>query len=45
MEKLIPRLSRENANFTTILEVSMYDKKGINYSLPDDVYAERSSQW
>ncbi len=45
MERLIPRLSRENANFTTILEVSMYDKKGISYSLPDDVYAERSSQW
>lgn len=45
MEKLIPRLSRENANFTTILEVSMYDKKGISYLLPDDVYAERSSQW
>ena len=45
MEKLIPRLSRENANFTTILDVSMYDKRGISYSLPDHVYAERSSQW
>ena len=45
MDKVIPYLSRENANFTAILEVSMYDKEGIGYLLPDNVYAERSSQW
>ena len=35
----------ETANLTTILDVSMFDRDGISYKLPDHVYAERSSQW
>ena len=45
MEKLRPNPSRQMANLTTILDVSMFDKQGISYRLPDHVYAERSSQW
>lgn len=45
MGKLNPRSSRENANLTTILDVSMFDREGISYRLPDHVYAEQSSKW
>ena len=45
MQKMVLGRSRENANLTTILEVSMFDKEGISYRLPDHVYAERSSRW
>ena len=45
MTKLNPRRSGENLNLTTILDVSMFDREGISYRLPDHVYAERSSKW
>ena len=45
MQRLRPSPSRQMANLTTILDVSMFDKGGISYKLPDHVYAERSSRW
>ena len=45
MNRLRPKRSRRNINLTTILDVSMFDKEGISYKLPDHVYAEESSQY
>lgn len=47
VNKRFPRLARKNnyANFTSMLDASMYDEDGISYRIPDHVYAERSSRW
>ena len=45
MMKLNPKRARESSNLATILEVSMFDREGISYRLPDHIYAERSSKW
>ena len=45
MNLLSPNRSRESVNLTTILDVSMFDREGISYKLPDHVHAERSSQY
>lgn len=40
-----PNAFKENINFITILDASVYDQMGINYHLPDHVYSEYSSKW
>ena len=45
MGRLNPRRATDTANLMTILDVSMFDREGISYRLPDHVYAERSSKW
>ena len=45
LERLRSKLSRQMADITTILDVSMFDGDGISCRLPDHVYAERSSRW
>ena len=42
---LSPERARASSNLATILDVSMFDEKGISYELPDHVHAERSSKW
>ena len=37
--------SRNFANYTSLLEASMFDAAGISYRMPDHVYAEESSSW
>ncbi|MXW95831.1 MAG: DUF2236 domain-containing protein [Acidimicrobiaceae bacterium] len=43
----LPRLTRESdfAAFNTLLEVSALQELGIEYRLPDHIYAEQSRQW
>ena len=43
--RLNPDRARDSSNLMTILEVSMFDKEGISYKLPDHIYAEQSSKW
>lgn len=47
LSRILPkRAQSENfANFTSLLEASMFDEAGITYRLPDHIYAERSSRW
>lgn len=47
LARLIPKRSRQTnyANFTSMLDASMYDEGGITYRMPDHVYAEESSSW
>ena len=47
LDKIIPRAVRNRnfANFTSLLEVSMFDETGISYRMPDHVFAEESSRW
>ena len=45
MKRVTPGRFRDRSNLTTILEVSMFDKDGISYRLPDHFYAEQSSEW
>lgn len=47
LSRILPkRAQSENfANFTSLLEASMFDEAGIIYRLPDHIYAERSSRW
>ena len=45
--KLFPG-RRQNSNFTrftSLLETSVFDELGIRYTLPDHVYAEKSTDW
>ena len=45
--KLFPG-RRQNSNFTrftSLLETSVFDELGIHYTLPDHVYAEKSTDW
>ena len=45
--KLFPG-RRQNSNFTrftSLLETSVFDDLGIRYTLPDHVYAEKSTDW
>ena len=44
-QRLTPRRFRDRSNLTTILDVSMFDKEGISYRLPDHVHSEKSSKW
>ncbi len=47
IKKRLPRLSRQT-NFTafnTLLDVSALQELGIEYRLPDHIYAEESRQW
>ena len=45
--KLLParRQDSDYSKFTSLLQVSTYDKEGISYRLPDHIYAEESSKW
>ena len=43
--KLNPERAADTSNLATILDVSMFDEQGISYTLPDHIYAERSSKW
>ena len=45
MRRLAPGRFQDRSNMTTILDVSMFDKDGISYRLPDHFYAEQSSKW
>ena len=47
MMKVFPkRVQNSNfANFTSMLDASMFDEEGITYRMPDHVYAEESSRW
>ena len=47
LARLIPKRSRRTnyANFTSMLDASMYDEEGIQYRMPDHVYSEESSSW
>ncbi len=47
LQRHLPNRSTNSnyANFTGLLEVSEFDRKGIGYKLPDHVHAERSSRW
>ncbi len=47
LSRILPKRAQgENfARFTSLLEASMFDESGINYRLPDHIYAERSSRW
>ena len=47
MRNRLPRLTRESnfAAFNTLLEVSALQELGIDYRLPDHVYAEKSRWW
>ena len=45
-DRIIPKsVSSTFTNFTYLLEASAFDEAGISYRLPDQVYAEESSQW
>ncbi len=43
--RINPQSGRDDTNMATILGVSVYDRSGISYKLPDHVYSERSSRW
>ena len=47
MNRIFPKHSQGGtlANFTSLLEVAVFDSVGISYKLPDHVYAEESSEW
>ena len=47
MSKFFPGIGRSANfnNFTSLLNVSLYDESGIDYRLPDHVYSEESKQW
>ena len=45
MRRLAPGRFQDRSNMTTILDVSMFDREGISYRLPDHFYAEQSSKW
>ena len=47
LARLIPKRSQQTnyANFTSMLDASMYDAEGIPYRMPDHVYSEESSSW
>ena len=47
VQRYLPKLARRNnfTDFTSMLEVSEFSDVGINYQLPDHVYAEESSPW
>ena len=47
LARLTPKRSRQTnyANFTSMLDASMYDEEGITYRMPDHVYAEESNDW
>ena len=32
-------------NFTQLLQISVYDEKGLSYKMPDHVYTSKSSKW
>ncbi len=45
--KFLPErvLPSNYSQFTSLIEASLYDEKGITYGVPDHVYAEESSRW
>ena len=43
--KLDKSRTQSRNNMTTILDVSMFERQGISYRLPDHIYAERSHDW
>ncbi len=47
MRKYLSRIAKQSnfTAFTSLLEVSTFDEKGINYRLPDHVYSEKSTFW
>ena len=47
MGRFFPGITRTKNfdNFTSLLNVSLYDEAGIDYRLPDHVYSEQSKQW
>ena len=47
LSKFFPGIGRSANfnNFTSLLNVSLYDESGIDYRLPDHVYSEESKQW
>lgn len=45
LNKINPKRTQLRNNMTTILDVSMFDRHGISYKLPDHIYAEKSRQW
>ena len=45
LAKLNPSRTQSRNNMTTILDVSMFEKGGISYRLPDHIYAEQSRRW
>ena len=47
LNKLLPgrRQDSNYAQFTGLVETSLFDEEGIRYALPDHFYAEESSQW
>ena len=45
MNRLFKGRNRRNNKLSAMLDVSMVDEAGINYRLPDHVYAEESSKW
>ncbi|MCY3886925.1 MAG: oxygenase MpaB family protein [Chloroflexi bacterium] len=45
MNRLFKSRARKNNKLSAMLDVAMVDEAGINYRLPDHVYAEESSRW
>ena len=47
LNKLLPgrRQDSNYAQFTGLVETSLFDEEGIRYALPDHFYAEESTQW
>ncbi len=45
MGKLFKNRARNNNKMTAMLDVSIFDEGGINYSMPDHVYSEESRPW
>ena len=45
LNRFNPARTQERNNMTTILDVSMFERHGISYRLPDHIYAEQSREW
>ena len=45
MNRLFKDRVRNNNKMTTLLDISMFDKGGITYGLPNHVYDEESGRW
>ena len=47
LNRLLPARRQDSnfARFSSLLETSLFDEKGIRYALPDHVYAEESTKW
>ncbi len=45
LAKLNPGRTQSRNNMTTILDVSMFERQGISYRMPDHIFAEQSRRW